>query len=181
MSKFKVGDKVVTLTNGNWPEYGAEAGMVGIIVTAEPNLKCFRVRFPDNPGVLNIHGQATLWEEKELDFYKEPNMKDEDVVRITVGAVKKAAGQCSTARDVLKTLCPEVFKEREFQVGDIVARINDWPAENIYSGDMGIVMGPNPYADKDVRVQYFKGGAVTSHSKCNLRLVLRPSLKCAAL
>ena len=39
-------------------------------------------------------------------------MKDTDKVELTVGNIKAAAEKCGTAKEVLKTLCPEVFNEK---------------------------------------------------------------------
>jgi len=38
-------------------------------------------------------------------------MKDTDKVELTAGAIKSAAESCGTAKEVLKKLFPEVFKE----------------------------------------------------------------------
>ena len=38
-------------------------------------------------------------------------MKDTDKVELTVGNIKAAAEKCGTAKEVLKELFPEVFKE----------------------------------------------------------------------
>jgi hypothetical protein len=38
-------------------------------------------------------------------------MKDTDKVELTVGNIKAAAGKCGTAKEVLKELFPEVFRE----------------------------------------------------------------------
>jgi hypothetical protein len=42
-------------------------------------------------------------------------MKDTDKVELTVEAVKRAAGKCGTAKEVLKELFPEVFRESEWE------------------------------------------------------------------
>ncbi len=173
MSKFKVGDKVVVAGNAvgyrvsslKNPDFIGEIGVITDIVREKCRNK---VRF-QNPNAQSGLG----WYDEDLDFYKEPNMKDEDVVQITVGAVKKAAGQCSVARDVLKTLCPEVFKEPEFKVGDIV---------HVMGNGDGILVGID-HTNSDgfpFSVQMFSSlpGTIKWIPRENITLILRPFLKC---
>lgn len=81
-------------------------------------------------------------------------MKDTDKVELTVGSVKKAAESCGTAKEVLKTLFPEVFKETpEWEVvplddikPEYVSR--EWEESNFIrinhtQGDGVIILYPN--------------------------------------
>jgi hypothetical protein len=47
-------------------------------------------------------------------------MKDTDKVELTVEAVRRAAGKCGTAKEVLKELFPEAFEEGWEDVTDRV-------------------------------------------------------------
>jgi len=69
-------------------------------------------------------------------FYKldkEKQMKDTDKVELTVGNIKAAAEKCGTAKEVLKTLCPEVFKESPPEWEDVtrLAYVSPWGEQTL--------------------------------------------------
>lgn len=109
MNNFKVGDKVVftpetysedagTILSPNWAKQRLVEGDIYTVNHVEDNGNII-VKESDPPLVFN-KTQFTLESE-----FKKQNMK----LEITREKVLEAAGKCSTAADILKTLFPEAF------------------------------------------------------------------------
>ena len=60
-------------------------------------------------------------------------MKDTDKVELTVEAIKRAAGKCGTAKEVLKELFPEVFRESPPEWEDVTGecRLTYLPSQEV--------------------------------------------------
>ena len=182
MSKFKVGDRVrlVKVIGLSKPRIG----MVGMVTdcdfgkgSSDPGGHVILDSMPEY-GAFPFYG-------RELELIKEEPMKESDVVAITVGQVRAAAEKCETAKDVLKTLCPEVFEEPrpDFLIGDVV---EDTTAPENGNGIVVYRRHDNAFC-----VEFFNPKLVLhdcqgrgASGRCEwysgpfLKLIHRPSLKC---
>ena len=66
-------------------------------------------------------------------------MKNDTELKVTVEQVRKAAGQCDVARDVIQTMFPDAFKEErkkitDFEVGDLFIGENLSPVVVVRNG-----------------------------------------------
>ena len=60
-------------------------------------------------------------------------MKDTDKVELTVGDIKRGAEKCGTAKEILKELFPEVFRESPPEWEDVTGRASLWcDGQNTY-------------------------------------------------
>ena len=59
-------------------------------------------------------------------------MKDTDRVELTVGDIKRGAEKCGTAKEILKELFPEVFRESPPVWEDVTLKMKLYPDNGLF-------------------------------------------------
>ena len=151
MTKFKKGDRVKVIR-----ESSINLGCEGVVTHTFPDSRSYTVDLDDMGSV--------AFSESSLTLVDQP-------ISTTPDKVLQAAKTSPQAKDALKALFPDVFKDELYEFGNRSLRIDDWGTSPLFIGDYFAPIGLGKkclivHDDWEMKTQQHNGRTIlTFHKK----------------